>query len=63
MSQDFLISVRVALVKHGKNQKWLAEKLGISDAYMSDILKGKRKPDKQLEPIKAVLKGLEEEEK
>lgn len=51
MSQDFILKVRVALATHDKSQAWLAEKLGISTAYMSDIMNGRRKPDKQIKPI------------
>ncbi|HAQ7051053.1 TPA: helix-turn-helix transcriptional regulator [Enterococcus faecium] len=61
MSQDFILKVRVALATHDKSQGWLAEKLGISTAYMSDIMNGRRKPDKQIEPIEAVLAELEKE--
>lgn len=34
MSQDFILKVRVALATHDKSQAWLAEKLGISTAYI-----------------------------
>lgn len=62
MSQDLIIRVRVALARSRKNQAWLAEQLGISKAYMSDIMNGKRKPDKQAEPIKAIIEILEKQE-
>lgn len=62
MSQDLIIRVRVALARNRKNQAWLAEQLGISKAYMSDIMNGKRKPDKQAEPIKAIIEMLEKQE-
>ena len=61
MSQDFILKVRVTLVKHDKNQAWLADKINISRAYMSDIMNGRRKPDKQIKPIEAVLAELEKE--
>ncbi len=59
MSQDFIIKVRVALAKHDKTQNWLAEKIGISKPYMSDIMNGRRSPAKQIAPIEAVLNELE----
>ncbi|EOD7436929.1 XRE family transcriptional regulator [Enterococcus faecium] len=61
MSQDFILKVRVALATHNKNQAWLAKKIDISTAYMSDIMNGHRKPDKQIKPIEAVLAELEKE--
>ncbi|MDT2752309.1 helix-turn-helix transcriptional regulator [Enterococcus thailandicus] len=60
MSQDFILKVKVELARHDKSQAWLAQQIGISTAYMSDILKGKRKPDKQVKPIEAVLSTLQE---
>ena len=63
MSQDFILKVRVALATHNKSQAWLAEKLDISTAYMSDIMNGRRKPDKQIKPIEEVLAELEKEKK
>lgn len=58
MSQDFIIKVRVALAEHGKNQNWLAEKLGISKPYMSDIMKGKRSAKPQVKKIEVILHEL-----
>lgn len=63
MSQDFIVKVRVALAKHNKNQAWLADKINISAAYMSDIMNGRRKPDKQIKPIETVLAELEQRTK
>ncbi len=59
MSQDFIIKVRVALAKHNKSQAWLADKIGVSGTYMSDIMNGRRSPAKQIEPIEFVLAELE----
>lgn len=61
MSQDFIIEVRVALAKHKKSQSWLAKKIKISEPYMSDIMNGKRKPDSQVDAIRAVITQLEKE--
>ncbi len=61
MSQDFIIKVRIQLAKYDKTQNWLADTVGISRAYMSDIMNGKRKPDKQIGPIENALAALKEE--
>lgn len=61
MSQDFIIKVRIQLAKYDKTQNWLADTIGISRAYMSDIMNGKRKPDKQIEPIENALAALKED--
>ena len=61
MSQDFIIKVRIQLAKYKKTQNWLADTIGISRTYMSDIMNGKRKPDKPIAPIEAALAELEKE--
>lgn len=61
MSQDFILKVRIQLAKYDKTQNWLADTIGISKAYMSDIMNGKRKPDKQIEPIENALAALKED--
>lgn len=55
MSQDLITQIKIQLVKKKKNQAWLAEKLNISAAYMSDIMNGKRSPKDKIEEIKAAL--------
>ena len=60
MSQDFILKVRIQLAKYDKTQNWLADTIGISRAYMSDVMNGKRKPDKQIEPIENALASLKE---
>lgn len=49
------IEVFITLKKLGKNKKWLAEKLEISQPYLSDILHGNRKADGKVEMIKEIL--------
>ncbi|NGV90945.1 helix-turn-helix transcriptional regulator [Staphylococcus aureus] len=44
-----------------QSQNWLADTIGISRPYMSDIMNGRRKPDKQIKPIEAALAELEKE--
>lgn len=58
MSQDFIVKVRVELARYDKTQNWLAESIGISKTYMSDIMNGRRKPDKQIVPIEQALAEL-----
>ena len=62
MSQEFIIKVRVTLAKYKKSDAWLANAIGISRAYMSDIMNGRRKPDRQIEPITKALEELEKQE-
>lgn len=54
MSKDLEAEVRFALYKKGKTQKWLAEKLGISGAYLSDIISGKRNGEKAQEHVESI---------
>lgn len=44
-------SIRVGLAKQQKRQKWLAEKMQVSQAYVSSICKG----DKQLSLSKVAM--------
>lgn len=60
MSQDLITQIKIALVKKNKNQAWLAKQLKISNAYMSDIMNGKRSPQEKIKEIKVAL-GLEKE--
>lgn len=55
MSQDLELEVRAALVKAKKTQTWLAEELDLSKPYLTDILKGRRSPEKQIKKIKKIL--------
>lgn len=55
MSQDLITQIKVKLAVRGKSQAWLAEQLGISTPYMSDIMNGRRSPESQIRKIKAAL--------
>lgn len=55
MGKEFEIQVKTALMRRNKNLSWLAETLGISVAYLCDILAGNRKAIKQRERIIAIL--------
>ena len=39
---DFGLEVRTALLRQGKSLTWLAEQLGCSTGFLSDMLKGNR---------------------
>ena len=40
MSQDIALSIRQSLRQRGATQRWLADKIGVSPAYIGKILKG-----------------------
>lgn len=52
----FEIEVMIALKKIGKTNKWLAEQIGISPSYLSDILHSNRKATEKVELISKILK-------
>lgn len=52
---DFGIKVRTELLKNGKTLAWLAEQLKVSAPYVSDILKGNRRPEGKMAQIKKIL--------
>jgi len=59
MSQELKTKVRVAFALQGKNQRWLAEQLGIQESQLSDIINDKRhgkKTDEYVERIMNILK-------
>lgn len=58
MSKDIEIEVRSAIVRNDKSLKWLAEQLGISQPYLTDILKGKRTGPKAQEHVSKIKKIL-----
>jgi len=58
MSQDLEIRVRSELYKRKMKHGQLAELLGISQAYLSDIINGKRTGPKAQEHIKHIRKIL-----
>lgn len=58
MSKDLSIKIRSEIYKQNLNQKRLAEEMGISQAYLSDILRGKRDGDKAKEHIKHLCATL-----
>lgn len=58
MSQDLELRVRSELYKRKMKHSELAEMLGISGAYLSDIINGKRNGPKAQEHIKHIKKIL-----
>lgn len=60
MDGNLAMQVKVALTKKQMTQAELANILGISGAYLSDLLNGRRKSKKQIDLIKTVLDIKEE---
>ncbi|MFD9627880.1 helix-turn-helix domain-containing protein [Peribacillus muralis] len=58
MPEDLSIRVRSELYKKKMRQKELAEILGISNAYLSDIINGRKDGPKAQEHIKHIIKIL-----
>ncbi|KLV25698.1 XRE family transcriptional regulator [Niallia circulans] len=58
MSQELGAKVRSELFKRKIKQKELAEMLGISTAYLSDIINGRKDGPKAQEHIKHIKKIL-----
>lgn len=59
MSQELALKVRIKLVENGTTMTKLAEQLGISTAYFSDIVNGKKDGPKAQEHIKKIKQVLE----
>lgn len=58
MPQDLSVLVRSELYKKKMKQKQLAEMLGISSPYLSDIINGRKDGPKAQEHIKHIRKIL-----
>lgn len=58
MSKDLAIKVKVKLVENGLTMTQLAQELGMSTAYLSDIINGKKDGPKAQEHIKRIKKIL-----
>jgi len=58
MSEDLGAQVRSELFKRKLSQKKLAEMVGISNAYLSDIIRGRKDGPKAQEHIKHIRKIL-----
>lgn len=56
----FGLQVRTELLKRNMTNKELANLLGISSAYLSDILRGRRDAEQQKKRIAQIL-GIKEE--
>ncbi|KLV18476.1 helix-turn-helix transcriptional regulator [Bacillus sp. FSL M8-0256] len=60
MKSDFGKQVKTWLILNDMQQKDLAKMLNISNAYLSDILLGKRQGEKVREKIVKILDVMEE---
>lgn len=58
MSEDLGVKVRSELFKRKMSQKELAEMIGITPAYLSDIIRGRKDGPKAQERIKHIRKIL-----
>ncbi|MEK3995671.1 helix-turn-helix transcriptional regulator [Psychrobacillus sp. FSL K6-2365] len=58
MSEDLGVQVRSELFKRKMKQKDLADLVGISNAYLSDIIRGRKDGPKAQEHIKHIQKIL-----
>ena len=59
MPEDLWAQVRSELFKRKMSQKNLAEMVGISNAYLSDIIRGNKSGPKAQEHIKHIRKILD----
>ncbi|MCK1996476.1 helix-turn-helix transcriptional regulator [Psychrobacillus psychrodurans] len=59
MSEDLGVQVRSELFKRKMKQKDLADLVGISNAYLSDIIRGRKDGPKAQEHIKHIQKILD----
>lgn len=59
MPEDLGVKVRSELFKRKMSQKQLAEMLGISSAYLTDIIRGRKDGPKAQERIKHIRKILD----
>ena len=55
MDNNFEIAVKVELLKRKKTMRSLADEIGISYAYLTDIVKGNRKANHYRELIMEIL--------
>lgn len=56
LREAFEIEVTTKLIKLKKSKAWLAEQVGISPAYLSDILHGNRIAEDRVKQIQKILK-------
>ena len=57
---EFGLKVKEELARRRLTQTWLAENLGVTSAYISNILFGVSCPDARIEEIKQLLWGEQE---
>ncbi len=54
---EFGLNVKTELARQRKTQSWLAKKMKVSNAYITNILLGVSCPDERIEQIKQLLWG------
>lgn len=54
---EFGLNVKTELARQRKTQSWLAKRMGVSNAYITNILLGVSCPDERIEQIKQLLWG------
>lgn len=52
---EFGLKVRSWLLENQKTLTWLADEMGVSVSYVSDILKGSRKSERRIAEIKKLI--------
>lgn len=52
---EFGLKVRSWLLENQKTLTWLADEMGVSVSYVSDILKGSRKSERRIDEIKKLI--------
>lgn len=55
---DFGLEVRAELLKQGKNMSWLAEQVGCSVSFLSDMFRGNRKAQSIRSDWKTRIRGV-----
>ena len=57
---EFGLKVKEELARRRLTQSWLAEQIGVTSAYISNILLGVSCPDERIEQIKQLLWGQQD---
>ena len=58
MSEDLEGRILLTLRRKGMTQRQLAQAIGISDVYLSDIIRGKRTGPKAIEKVEEIKRDL-----
>jgi predicted XRE-type DNA-binding protein len=52
-------AIKVWLASHDKNQRWLADALGLTEPRMSDLMSGRLQPSDEIIDHLKVLTGID----